>query len=234
MKQFLLSAACIAMSAFSFAQVDLEVVSIDDPGSDLKIDELYTVAVTVMNNGSADIPANSGYYFNVTLDGSNVPHPVQGQWVSQQTIPITAGGTAQFILAQNTDFEVTAPQSSNLCVSLNTVLQAGSMIPDQNQDANLEACETVNFDWANSVTEIAKSDIQVYAANNLLNIDFGVASNSTSDITVLGLSGQTFKSEQRAMSGMQQMNVSDLVPGLYLVHIKPETGSSITKKIVIK
>ncbi len=84
-----------------------------------------------------------------------------------------------------------------------------------------------------SVSNTATSEVRVFPnpAKDLLNIQFAQAPEKGAVIRLLNLNGQVVRSEAATQATMQQMNVSGLAAGTYLLQVP---GTSTTYRIAVQ
>ena len=87
-----------------------------------------------------------------------------------------------------------------------------------------------------SVEDNELSTVSIFPnpADNIISIDFSESSTlSLAEITVYDIQGKTVKSLFRTNEAIQNIDISDLKNGFYVIRIAFEDGKEITKKLVI-
>ena len=200
-----------------------------------------TVTVNIWNNGGASgspgtvigtttIPYSSIVANTPITAHFATPVNITGPFYAGVILPTTAGDT--LALNTNTDGDVT-PGTAWEQFSDNS-WHAMSETP-ASWNLNLQLAVHPIVCTPVGIEESLINNIQVYPnpANDVLNIDFADYSNSNISVKIFNSIGELVKSvENKTMSPMMIINLSDVNSGMYYITINSD-GGSITKKITI-
>lgn len=239
MKKILLFALSLGLGTMSFAQTNISVDGYDNPVGTVYIgasNPTNSIEVNITNNSGTDYLANEGHSatFSVTVDGIALTDPDGNNWVRPMSFDFTIGSTSNFILTQSwTPTEESG--SHELCVTLVSILKNGTT-PEPNTDANSKFCDSFTFDFLaginNNKVEISKiqtnGDLMTISANNV---------GPQAQIKIMSITGQVVKTIAPATGSQnfrENIDISDLTSGVYIVTIQNETGVSAVQKVFVQ
>lgn len=247
MKKLLLFALSLGLGFTGFSQgstTKLSVNSFIKPTGTVYIDGtgngnvLTTIEVEIQNNdASVTFPSGAQIKFSVSLDGTQVSDPNGAAWVRNLAIPLNSNATQNFVLTSAWGAS-TSPGSHNLCTSLDNVIIVG--VPPTvytNQDQNKQLCKDFTFDFASSVKDLSLAEIsQIKTEGDLMTVFVKNTSNKA-QIQIMSITGQIVKTVNANSSGQnfyQEINISDLTAGIYVVAIQTEKGISAAQKVMVQ
>jgi hypothetical protein len=247
MKKLLLFALSMSIGAASYAQgtpTNLSVNSYVQPTGTVYIDGtgngnvLTTIEVEIQNNDQAvTFPGGAQISYGVTLDGTPFTDPNGTAWVKNVAVALAPNATQNMVLTSAWGASTTQG-THNLCVSLNgVVIVAAPPVLYTNQDQKKQLCADFTFDFASSVNDISLAEIsQIKTEGDLMTVFVKNTSNQA-QIQIMSITGQVVKTINSANSGQnfyQEINISDLTSGVYVVAIQTENGISAAQKVFIQ
>ncbi len=248
MKKLLLFSITLVLGSLSYAQstTAISVDAILKPTGTVFIDGsgtgsvLTDIMITITNNdpSSTNFGVGSNFNYNVKLDGVKLDDPDLGgtEWVKTIALAVDANQSYDVTLT-NSWAASTQPGSHELCVSLERIVVLVSPFLYNNTDANKEFCSDFTFDWATSVGDLSKANISKITTSGDLMTVFVKNTNQNVQINVLSITGQTVKTVLPNAGGQnfyQNIDISDLTSGVYIVTIQTENGISAAKKVFIQ
>jgi hypothetical protein len=248
MKKLLLFALTMGLGTMSFAQkTKASVDSFVAPTGTITTEDpkngSTTITVSVTNNDTMTYVVGTLLLYEVTVDGNLIEnYDVSGIKIPWQTplvsLPMAPGETQDFILTQTFGADID-PATAPICVKLKQVIDV-SVIPPLfygNDDQNDELCKDFVFAWPLGVSNVAVSSISnIKTEGDVMTVTVNNSSNFT-QIQVMSVTGQVLKSVNASNAGGQfteNINISDLTSGLYIVTIQSENGATSAKKVFIQ
>ena len=250
MKKILLFALSFGVGSMAFAQTPTHLsidaflsptgtVYIDGSGSGNVLTEII---VTITNNdvNNINFAPGSNFNYNVKLDGTKVGDPDAAgnptEWVKSTALAINVGTSHDVTLTSSWPVS-TEPGSHEICVSLERIQVVTTPYLYGNEDTNKELCKDYTFDWATSVEDISKAQIEKVTTSGDLMTVFVKNSSQNIQINILSITGQTIKTVNPSASGQnfyQNIDISDLSSGVYIVTIQTENGVSAAQKVFVQ
>jgi len=249
MKKLLLFALSLGLGTISYAQTPTQV-SVDafvSPTGTVFIDGsgtgavLTKIEVTITNNDAngVNFAAGSTFNYNVKLDGTKIDQPVAGgttEWGNLIAQDINAN-TSHGVTLTNSWAASTQPGSHEICVSLERIVVSVTPFLYDNQDANKELCQDFTFDWATSVADLSRAEISSIKTHGDVMTVTVKNTNQQVQINILNITGQTVKTVIPSAGGQnfyQDIDISDLTSGVYIVTIQTENGVSAAQKVFVQ
>lgn len=208
---------------------------IDGSGSGA-VKNILTVNAT-NNDGSVTFPAGAAFNYTVKIDGATVTDPDGLGWTRVNAFNLAPGQSDDLTITQSLSF-TTSPGSYELCVSLeNIAVTMPSFVLYVNGDANKQVCKTFPFDFTASVGSLEVPEIsKITTSGDIMTVYVKNSSNQIS-VNVLDITGRTVKTVVPSIGGQdfyQNVDVSDLSAGVYIVAIQTENGISSAQKVFIQ
>jgi len=247
MKKLLLFALSLSLGAAGFSQgtpTNLSVNSFIQPTGTVYIDGtgggnvLTTIEIEIQNNDAAvTFPSGAQFSYAVTLDGTPVTDPNGAAWVRNLAIALSPNATQNFVLTSAWGANTTTG-THNLCASLNgVVIVAAPPVLYTNQDQNKQFCADFTFDFASSVNDLSQAEIsQIKTEGDVMTVFVKNTSNNA-QVQIMSITGQIVKTINTTSAGQnfyQEINISDLTSGVYVVAIQTEKGISAAQKVFVQ
>lgn len=245
MRKLLLFALTVGISTMTFAQFNgnasvdsyalpTGTIILEDPANGTT-----SIKVNITNNTADTIPDLTNFFFYVTLDGTKVKHPVTGtdEWGYSLINPLPNGSTIDALLTA--ELGATGDRGSRpLCVELYQYVMVKGTAPGlyTNVDGNKELCENFDFGWPVGVSDVTSTEISKIITNGDL-MKVYINGNTSSQIKMMNITGQVVKTINTSITGnntVENVDISDLTPGVYIVTIQSENGSASAKKVFIQ
>lgn len=247
MKKLLLFALSLGLGATGFSQgtpTNLSVNSFIQPTGTVYIDGtgngnvLTTIEIEIQNNDPAvTFPSGAQISYGVTLDGTPLTDPNGTAWVKNLAVALAPNATQNVVLTSAWGASTTAG-THNLCASLNgVVIVAAPPVLYTNQDQNKQLCKDFTFDFASSVNNLSLAEIsQIKTEGDVMTV-FVKNSSNNAQVQIMSITGQIVKTVNAASGGQnfyQEINISDLTSGVYVVAIQTEKGISAAQKVMVQ
>ena len=246
MKKLLLISLAFGMGTVVNAQTPTQValtgfvsptstVYIDGSGSGA-VKNILTV--TARNNDpSVTFSAGAAFNYSVTVDGSTVTDPDGLGWTRVNAFDLAPGQTDDLTITQSFTTSL-SPGNYEICVSLdNIAVTMPSFVLYVNGDANKKVCKTFPFDFTASVGSLEIPEIsKISTVGDVMTVYVKNSSNQIS-VNILDITGRTVKSVVPSIGGQdfyQNVDISDLSSGVYIVAIQTENGISSAQKVFIQ
>ena len=245
MRKLLLFALTMGLSAMTFAQTD-GLISVDNyvlPTGTIILEDPAngntSISVTITNNTTDTIPDLSNLFFYVTIDGTKIKHPSTGAdaWGFNLIDPLAIGASTQVQLTN--EWGAVAPNGTNsLCIELYQYVTFSGPDPGfhPNVDANKQICEDFLFSFPASISDFSDSKISKIVTNgDVMKVYFDGATSS--QIKMMNITGQVVKTINTNVTGnnsVENIDISDVTPGVYIVTIQSENGTASAKKVFIQ
>lgn len=249
MKKLLLFALSMGLGTLSFAQ-DSTYASIDSyiaPAGTITTEDpkngSTSISVNITNNDTMTYPIGTLLIYEVTLDGAlQINYDINGTATPWQTpivgIEMKPGDSQVFILTQTFGADID-PGKADICVKLVQIFDV-SVVPPVfygNNDQNAELCEEFTFAWPLSVSNVQVTSISnIKTVGDIMTVNGQNISNQT-QIQIMSVTGQVLKSVTTANAGQEfseNINISDITSGLYIVTIQSENGATAAQKVFIQ
>jgi hypothetical protein len=250
MKKLLLFALVMGLGTMSFAQTtNFSVESILTPTGTITTEDpangTTILSVSVTNNDAAiTFPIGTVLTFNVSLEGLPVDNVAPGgaaiPWIaSLSSLPIAPGETQNFVLSQTWGAAPSTIGTHELCIELVSIFDitttpAPTMYT--NADQNKELCQDYNFAWPLGINDVVSEISNIKTNGDVMTISVTNNSNQA-QIQLMSVTGQVVKTVNTSAAGQnftQEINISDLTSGVYVVTIQNENGASIAQKVFIQ
>ena len=241
MKKLLLFALSLGIGTMSIAQTtSISVDSYTEPSGTVYIgasSPSNIIEVSVTNNSGSDYLANEGHSasFLVTVDGATLADPDGNNWVRPMSFDFTDGFTSNFIITQSWA-PTEGPGSHELCVTLVMILNGGTT-PEPNMDANSKLCETYTFGFLAGIDDNKLIEISSIQTSGDIMTVFVKNAGHQAQINIMSITGQVVKTVVPSIGGQsftENIDVSDLTAGVYIVTIQTENGISAAQKVFIQ
>ncbi len=250
MKKLLLFALIMGLGTLSFAQnTNISVDAILTPTGTITTEDpaagstILSVSLT-NNDGAITFPVGSVFTFDVKLEGIPVDNVAPGggtiPWVvSLVSLPMAPGETQNFVLSQSWGASPSAIGTHELCVEVVSVFDISTVPPVMytNVDQNKEICADYLFAWPVGIKDVVTSEISnIKTTSDVMTITVTNNSNQA-QIQLMSVTGQVVKTVNTSAAGQnftQEINISDLTSGVYIVTIQNENGASVAQKVFIQ
>ena len=249
MKKLLLFALIMGLGTMSFAQTTnasidailtpTGTVTTEDPANGTTI-----LSVSVTNNDAAiTFPVGTVFTFNVSLEGLPVDNIAPGgasiPWVaSLSSLAMAPGETQTFVLSQTWGAAPSTIGTHELCIELVSIFDISTVPPTMytNADQNKQICQDFNFAWPVGINDVVSEISNIKTDGDVLTISVTNNSNQA-QIQLMSVTGQVVKTIVTSAAGQnftQEINISDLTSGVYIVTIQNENGASVAQKVFIQ
>lgn len=244
MKKLLLFTFLLGLTTITFGQIvntEIEVTSYISPTGTIYIDgsgtgaNLTTIEVNITNNDTVTFAGGfSVLTFGVIFEGNPLADPASTGWSFGLTNDFAPGTTQNFRLTDDWGASTT-PGSRELCVSLNSVLSGSTLY--NNTDTEKELCQSFDFDFSIGIENIVGAEISEIKMTGDLMTVFVKNSTQQSQIQVMSITGQVVKTVNTAVGSQnfyQNIDISDLTAGVYIVTVQTENGKAAAQKVMIQ
>jgi len=245
MRKLLLFALTMGLSTMTFAQLETEVSvdSYNSPTGTIVLQDpangTTTISVEITNNNSFTVPEFTRLDFYITLDGNKVLNPANGTDVwSTSLVDSIQTGDSETIIITAVYGATSARGSKPLCTELFRIVPVKGVQPglNTNIDANKKLCKNFDFDFPASIGDVTTSEIsKIITTGDLMKIYFN--GSVSSQIKMMNITGQVVKTIETSVSGnnaVENVDISNLTPGLYIVTIQNGNGSASAKKVFVQ
>jgi hypothetical protein len=246
MKKLLLLSLALGMGAAVSAQVPTQVSlnSFNSPTATVYIDGSGSGTVKNIinvngtnNDAGVSFPAQAAYNYIVTVDGSPITDPDGTGWTRLNQFPFNSGQSDDFTITQSYSPNVSVG-NYEICVSLeNIAVTSPTLILYVNGDPNKKVCKTFAYDFTAGVGSVEVPEIsKITTSGDIMTVYVKNSSNQIR-VNVLDITGRTVKTVVPSIGGQdfyQNVDVSDLSAGVYIVAIQTENGISSAQKVFIQ
>lgn len=228
MKKFLLTIACTAVAALTFAQKDISVVT-DSPMDNAPYSggDMLSLDITITNNGVEDIDiATDTIYFYL----SSGPNILAAGSLETLLPSVLTAGSSESITVSNV---ITLPDNvaSDTYGFCSGVVIFSDTVVTETDDTNNEDCFTIDLTTTASVDELVLNTTTVYPnpANDVVKFEL---SQGAEEIVIYDVNGKAVKTVN-VENAIETVSVSDLESGIYVYTVKFENGELKQEKLVV-
>ena len=245
MRKLLLFALTMGLSTMTFAQFNTEVSvdSYDSPTGNITLQDpangTTTISVVLTNNNSYTVPEFTRLDFYISRGGTKISNPANGTdvWSTSLIDSIQSGNSETIIISGVYGAEGTHGMDT-LCAELFQLIPVKGPQPglNTNMDPNKEFCEEFSFDFPASISNVKGTEISKIATDgDLMKVYINGTANT--QIKMLSITGQVVKTINTTVTGnnfVENVDISDVTPGVYIVTIQSENGTASAKKVFIQ
>tara|TARA_R110002072_G_scaffold216958_8_gene374542 strand:+ start:7897 stop:8604 length:708 start_codon:yes stop_codon:yes gene_type:complete len=234
MKKLILACTFALFSVAAFAQLDLEATSIVSPASGTSVTSgnPFTVKFAVTNTGTTTLNTGDSIFYRIDINGGIVTIGGANIFYIILSKTVAPNDSVHISVTANIDFwnfgQGALANSSTFTIGFNV---RGTTCCPSLDDANL-ANNQISLTLTNgslSNDELEAVELETFYSNNEFHVEF-LNIGSAIDVNIYNLTGKLVKTA--ALTGSEDIDLSDLPQGVYISKIVSKNKLVETKKFV--